>query len=131
MLETIEAWIGFILVLVFLGTLFAGFSMWYGAGLGRIDRSGFWKSLFVAFCASGVTYLITLAALVFSPSIRTLHGFAAGLVLSVFVIKGIYRTSLLKALVPWVFFLAAQGLAILAAAELVIGSLPDLHIMIR
>ena len=131
MLETIEAWIGFILVLMFLGTFFSSFSLWYGAGLGRIDNSGFWKSLLAALCACAATYLLVPAALAFGPPVKVLHGLAAGLLLSLFIIKGIFRTSLLRALVPWLFFLIVQALIILAAAELFIGSLPDLYTIIQ
>lgn len=126
MLETIEAWAGFILILMFLGTLFACFLMWYGAGLAGIKKSGFWRSLFAAFSACVVSYLFALAALVLNPQVQTLYGFAAGLLLSIFVIKGIYHTSFFKALVPWSFFLITQALAIFVTAELFIGGFTDL-----
>ncbi len=130
MLETIEAWIGFVLVLKFLGTLLACFLIWYGASLASIEKSGFWRSLLAAFLACVVTYLLALAALVLGPPVQTLHGFAAGLLLSIFVIKGTYRTSFSRTLVPWLFFLIAQALAILAGAELFIGGLTDLQTII-
>ncbi len=131
MLETIEAWTGFILVLMFLGSLLACFLMWYGAGLASIEKSGFWRSLLAAFFACVLTYLLVLAALVLGPPVQTLHGFAAGLLLSIFVIKGTYRTSFLRALVPWLSFLIAQAITILAGAELFIGGLTDLWDIIR
>lgn len=126
MIETLEAWIGFILVLIFFGTLFSCFSMWYGAGLAGIKLSGFWRSLLTALFASGLTYLLVLVVLTIGPPIKILHGLAAGLLLSLLVIKGIYRTSIIKALAPWIFFLIAQALAILAGAELSMGGLTDL-----
>ena len=130
MLETIEAWIGFFLVLMFLGTLLASFLMWYSAGLAGIVKSGFWRSLLCALIACVVTYLLALLALVLGPPVQTLHGFAAGLFLSIFVIKGIYRTSIIRALVPWLFFLITQALVIFAGAELLIGGLTDLQSII-
>lgn len=122
MFETIEAWIGFILVLIFLGTLLATFLMWYAAGLAGIAKSSFWRSLCGALFGSGITYLFALVALLFSPHVKTLYGLAAGLLLSLFIIKAIYRASLTKSTVPWLFFLIAQAIVILAAAELFIGS---------
>jgi hypothetical protein len=126
MFETIEAWVGFILVLIFLGTLLACFLMWYAAGLAAIAKSGFWRSLFAAFLASVVSYLFFLAALALNLEFQALYGFAAGLLLSIFIIKGIYATSFFKALVPWIFFLIAQALVIFIATELFIGGLDDL-----
>jgi hypothetical protein len=126
MLETLEAWIGFILVLIFLGTSISCFLMWYGAGLAGVVKSGFWRSLFASLCSAGITYLIVLAVLVFGSPIKPLYGLAAGLLLSVFIIKGIYKASIFEALVPWLFFLIAQALSIFFGAELAMGGLSDL-----
>jgi hypothetical protein len=126
MLETLEAWIGFVLVLIFFGTCLAWFLMWYGAGLARIPKSGFWRSLGAALFASVVVYLVTLAALVYGPPMKTVYGLAAGFILALAVIKVSYLTSFLRALVPWLFFLIAQAIVILAATELLIGDLADL-----
>jgi len=114
------------MVLIFLGTLLATFLMWYGAGLGGIDKSGFWRSFQVAFLACVATYLLALAALVLGPPVQTLYGFAIGLLLSVFIIKGFYRTSFIRAMVPWLFFLVSQALALLIGTEMFIGGLKDL-----
>jgi hypothetical protein len=130
MLETIEAWVGFILVLIFLGTLLGCFSMWYGAGLAGVEKARFWRSLVAAFLACLLTYLLPLTALAVGPVVQTLHALAAGLLLSLFVIKGTYRTSFLKAMVPWLFFLISQAFAILAGAEVFIGGLADLYAII-
>jgi hypothetical protein len=123
MLETFEAWIGFILVLILFGTLLGSFLMWYGAGLAGIPKSSFWRSLAAALFACVVTYLSTLAALGLGLPLKTLHGFVVGLVVSLLVIKATYLTSFFKALVPWLFFMIVQALVILAAAELLIGGL--------
>jgi hypothetical protein len=131
MLETLEAWISFIVVLIFSGTILGLFLMWYGAGLAGIQKSSFWRSLAAAFLSSADTYLMALVALLAGPPVKLLYGLAAGLLLSVFIIKGVYRTSFLKALVPWLFFLIAQTLVILAATELFIGGFDDLFRMIR
>jgi hypothetical protein len=126
MLETLEAWISFVCVLIFLGTLISWFFKWYGAGLAGIKKTGFWRPLGAAFFTSATTYLIALAALYIGPPVKTLHGLAAGLLLSFFIIKGIYRATVFRALVPWFFFLVSQALAIWLGVELFIGGLEDL-----
>ena len=131
MIETLEAWMSFFLVLTLSGTFLGLFLMWYGAGLAGISRSGFWRSLAAALFSSVVTYATALAALVWGPPVKVLHGLAAGLVISLPVIKATYRTAFLKSLVPWLFFLIAQAIVILIATELFIGGLPDLLQMIR
>ena len=115
----------FKLLVCFKRPLFACFLMWYGAGLAGIKKSGFWRSLFAAFSACVVSYLFALAALVLNPQVQTLYGFAAGLLLSIFVIKGIYHTSFLKALVPWSFLIINQAHANFFTADLFIGGFTD------
>ena len=126
MIETFEAWVGFVLVLLFFGTLFGCLLLWYATGLAGIQKSGFWRSLFGALFAAAVTYLLGLGALAIGSPVKTLHGLAAGLLLSLFIIKAVYRTSLIKAMLPWLFFAISQAIVVLAATELLIGSLSDL-----
>lgn len=126
MLETIEAWITFVLILIFFGTILACFLMWYASGLAGIEKSGFWRSLASALFASVASYLSALAALVYGLPVKTLYGLAAGLLISLFIIKGTYKTSLPKAFIVWLFFVIAQAIIILVGTELFIGSLNDL-----
>ncbi len=126
MMETFYAWIGFVIILVFLGALISLFLMWYGAGLSGIGKANFWRSLCAALITSVTTYLIALAALMAGPPGITLYGLGFGLFLSFFILKWIYKTSFLKALGPWIFFLISQALAIFLGIQLFIGSLKDL-----
>jgi hypothetical protein len=126
MIEILEAWASLIAVLILLGTFLGLFLMWYGAGLAGIRRSGFWRSLAAALLASMVAYAAALAALVFGPPVKTLHGLAVGLVVALVVIKAVYLTSFLRALIPWLFFLIAQALTIWIAVRLFVGGLEDL-----
>lgn len=130
-LETIEAWIGFTLVLVFLGTIVGCFLMWYGAGLAGVERSGFFRSFRAALASSAWTYLIVLLSMAYPlPPIQPVYALAFSLLVSILIIKRIYRTSFGKALGVWLFFIAVQALVIFFSAELFIGSLQDLYLAI-
>jgi hypothetical protein len=128
LLETIEAWIGFTLVLIFLGTIVGCFLMWYGARLAGVAKAGFVRSLWAALFSSAWTYFLTLSAMAYPiPPIKPAYALALGLLISALFIKRIYLTSSGKALVVWIFFVGTQALAIFLAAELFIGSLHELY----
>lgn len=131
MSETFEAWIGFDLVLILLGTILGFILVWYAGGLAGIEKAKFLRSLLVGFFASAATYLISLGALMYGPPVKTVHGLALGLFFSLVIIMVIYNTSLLKALVPWLFFMIAQAIVILGATELFIGGLSEFLEMVQ
>lgn len=125
MIETLEAWIGFILVLVFFAFLTAGIFMRLGTKILKIKYSNLKKTFLSSLIISLMIYTATLlfAAL---PHLSTVLSFLLALLLSMFVIKIILRLNYGKAFLLWIFNGAGQILAVLIGTYLFIGGLKDL-----
>jgi hypothetical protein len=126
MLTALGAVAGLIVLMFVVTWIFSGLFMWIGAKFAGVDRSSFWRSVFVALACSFVTYLST-ALLSAIPGIGSLVGFLAGLAASLWVIKSMYNTSMRQALLVWIFDaianVAAVVLGLLTFAAGVIGAL--------
>jgi len=125
MIETLEAWVGFILVLIFLNFIIAGFFIWVGAKITRINNSTLKRAYLAAIAASFTTYFMTilLSAL---PAISTILSFFIGVFLCLFVIKRVFRSTIRQAFMIWIFNIVAQILAVIIGASLFIGGIKDL-----
>lgn len=102
--------------------IIGGFLMWVAAKIARVERSTFGRAMFAAIASSFVSILV---AFIFNlvPAFGNLFGFIVGLILSLLVIKAVFRTSFGKALLVWIFNLVASILAIVAAAMITASSL--------
>ena len=125
MLETLEAWSGFILVLIFFSIILVTLFIWVGAKVIDVEDISLKKSILIAATATLVIYTLTiiLSAL---PFIGTVPCYIIGLVLSLLAVKLILNLSFQQSLVIWVFNLAAQILAVIIGAKFFIGGLKDL-----
>lgn len=125
MLETLEAWGGFILVLIFLSFLIASLFIWVGAKIARINNSTLKRAYLAAIAASFTTYFMTilLSAL---PAISTILSFFIGVFLCLFVIKRVFRSTIRQAFMIWIFNTVAQVLTVFIGASLFIGGIKDL-----
>jgi len=125
MLETLEAWAGFILVLIFLSFLIASLFIWIGAKMARIKNPTLKRAFFASIAASIITYIVTL---IFSalPIISTIPCYFIGLFFALFVIKIVFNSTLKQAFLVWIFNIAAQIIAVIIGASLFIGGIGDL-----
>jgi len=125
MLETLEAWGGFILVLIFLSFLIASLFIWVGAKIARIKNSTLKKAFIASITASFITYIMTvlLSAL---PIFSTILCYFIGLFLALFAIKIVFNSTLRQAFLVWIFNTVAQVLTVFIGASLFIGGIKDL-----
>lgn len=110
------------IILFILMVLLGGFFMWIAAKIARVGDSSFGRAIIASVASSFVSIL---AALVFNalPFVGNLFGFIIGIILSILIIKAIFRTSLSKALLVWIFDLIATGIAIAIAAVITASSI--------
>ena len=101
---TIGGMFGALTGIAILGVIIASFFMMIGAKLAGIKDDTFGKSVIAAMGSEFVIWLISLVVPVL--------GFIIGLIIAVFVIKGIYETSFGKAFVAWIFCVIAEVIAI-------------------
>lgn len=102
--------------------IIGGLLMWIAAKLARVENASFGRAMAAAVAASFVEVLVSfLFNLV--PALGNLFGFILGLVVTILVIKTIFRTSFGKALLVWVFNLVAAFVAIALSAMLMASSL--------
>jgi len=102
--------------------IIGGLLMWVAAKIARVEESSFGRAMFAAIATSFVSILV---AFVFNlvPAFGNLFGFIVGLVLSILIIKAVFRTSFGQALLVWIFNLIAAVLAIVLAAIITASSL--------
>lgn len=112
--------IGIVFAFVFM-VIVGGVFMWIAAKIARVERSTFVRAMAAAIAASFVEILV---AFVFNlvPVFGNLFGFIVGLILSILVIKAVFRTSFGKALLIWIFNLIAAVIAIAGAAMITASS---------
>jgi hypothetical protein len=101
--------------------IISGIFMWAAAKIARVENATFGRAMFAAIAASFVEVLV---AFVFNavPILGNLIGFIIGLIASILVIKAIFRISFGKALLVWIFNLAAALIAIVLAAMITASS---------
>jgi hypothetical protein len=102
--------------------IIGGLLMWIAAKLARVEDASFGRAMAAAVAASFVEVFVSfLFNLV--PFLGNLFGFILGLVITILVIKAVFRTSFGKALLVWIFNLVAAFAAIVLAAMLMASSL--------
>jgi hypothetical protein len=102
--------------------IIGGLLMWVAAKISRVEKSSLGRAMAAAVATSFVT---VLASFLFKliPVLGDLFGFIAGLVLAILVIKAVFGTSFGKALVVWIFYLVAAGVAVVLATMIMASSL--------
>lgn len=105
-----------------IAALISTFFIWLGAKIAGIKDAGFGNSLLAAIGAAFVTWLISLIFAA-ATGIWAIVGFVIGLILSIFVIQGAYKTTFGKALLAWIFHVLAEIIAILIATATFAGVL--------
>ncbi len=125
LLEAIEAWTGFILVLICLSIFLAIIFIWTGAKLAGNENLDFKKILKTIILSSLFVYITTviLSSLSFSNAVI---GFILGLLLLPIIIKIILNSTLKQTFVFWVFSVVSHFLALWIGATLFIGGMKDL-----
>ena len=116
--------IGGILGIFALSIIIAGFFMWIGAKLAGVAKSSFGLAIGAAIVVSLVTWVIS-GLFSILPVIGTLLGFVIALIVSIFLIKAVFDTSLGKAFLTWIFNIMAQFLAIFIGSLIFVGSIQD------
>ncbi|MCX5752898.1 MAG: hypothetical protein NTW97_04530 [Candidatus Krumholzibacteria bacterium] len=101
--------------------IIGGFLMWVAAKIARVEKSSFARAMAAAVAASFIEIFV---AFLFNliPVFGNLFGFILGLVIAILVIKGVFRTSFGKALLVWIFNLAAAFVALALAAMIMASS---------
>lgn len=125
MKETLEAFLGLVIVFIIFGTFFSLILIGVGAKISGIKNLTFRRLLITSVTSSLWTYA---AAAVFSalPLFTAVSGFIAGLILSLFLFKTLLRAPLKPTLLPWGFNALAQVLAVFLSAILFTGGIGDL-----
>jgi hypothetical protein len=103
---TLGTFLVIFLVAIFLATFF----MWLGAKMAGAKNSTFGNSFFAAIGAAFITWLISwFGSLI---HLNASLSYIIGLILAIFVIKGIFEITFGRALLVWLFNIVAQVLAI-------------------
>lgn len=102
--------------------IIGGLLMWAAAKIARVEKASFGRAMAAAVAASFVT---VLASFLFKlvPVLGDLFGVIAGLILAILIIKSLFSTSFGKALIVWIFYIVAAGVAFALAAMIMASSL--------
>lgn len=114
--------LGGIIIAAIIAAVVGGFFMWIGANLAGVRRATFGKSIVASVISAIITWAIT-GAFSYLPAVGNLIGFVLGVVVSIFVIQGIFDVRFGKALLVWVFYVIAQLVAVVLVAVLFGGAL--------
>ena len=111
--------IGTLLAVIAVGFLIvsaiAGFFMWIGAKIARIEGATFGRSMGAAVAAAFASSLVTLVLALFGfPGL----GAFLGVLVDILVLKAIYRTTFLKALICWLGYLVSFFIAAFVSVAL-------------
>ena len=112
--------IGTLLAVIAVGFLIvaaiAGFFMWIGAKIARIEGATFGRSMWAAVAAGLASSVVTLILSVFGlPGV----GAVLGILAVILVLQSIYQTTFLKALICWVGYLVSAFIAAFVSMALV------------
>ena len=113
------------LFMVFLGifvlaALVSTFFIWIGARIAGIKNAAFGNSLLAAIGAAFVTWFVSLL-FASTTGIWAIIGFIIGLILSIFVIQGAFKTTFGKALLAWIFHVIAEIIVVFIATATFAG----------
>jgi hypothetical protein len=123
-LESLEALGSLFFALLLINIFFATFFIWVGMKISGIKNIKFKKILLAA---ATISFIINIMGLIFSilPILNTLLGFFVGIVLSLFLLKSLFRLAYKEILVVWMFNVMAQIFAVILGAYLFIGGIED------
>lgn len=123
-MEVLGIALGTFLLFMVISILVATFFMWAGAKMAGLPKSktNFGNSLMAAIGAAVVTWIIS-AIFAGVAGIGAIIGFLIGVVLSIFVIKAVFKIDWGKSFLVWLFHLVAQILVFFIAAMTFAGAL--------
>ncbi|MBN1882450.1 MAG: hypothetical protein JW885_09770 [Deltaproteobacteria bacterium] len=105
----------FLLVLgvVVVATMVSAFFIWIGAKISGVENATFMKSFWAALVSSVLIWV--LAAVINAP------GWIIGLLVSLVVIKAIFKTTWGKALLTWIFHGVVQFVLLIIVVLILVG----------
>jgi hypothetical protein len=90
----------------FVYLLLMAFFLWIGAHIARVSNSTFGRSFLCALLITVVSWLVA-GLLSFTGIAGTWVGFIIALVITLFIIKGVYHTGFGRAIFVWIFSILA------------------------
>ena len=117
--------IGVIVGIALIALVLSAFFMWLGGKIVGIKTATFGRAFLAALATTIATWMLAwLLSLI--PGIGTVIGFILGAILTIFILKAAFEIKDYgKAFLVWLFYLAAQGIAILIAVFTFGGILLD------
>ena len=82
--------------------------MWVGARLARVHRANLLKAILAAIMSMVVSWAFRTALSAALPVAGPIFGFLLGFLLALLIVKAVFNTSLVRAVVVWFFFLLSQ-----------------------
>lgn len=101
---------GTVLGLLALVILVAAFFIWIGAKMALIRKSSFARAILAAVACGTASFILSGMLLMF-PVVGPILGQVIGIMLSLFIIKVVFDTSLGKAFLAWIFHVFAVIIA--------------------
>jgi hypothetical protein len=95
-----------IIIAFFVYLLVMAFFLWIGAHIARVSKSTFGRSLLCAFLITVISWFVA-GLLSFTGIAGTWVGFVIALLITLFIIKGVYRTGFGRAILVWIFSILA------------------------
>ncbi len=109
-----------IILAVVIGAVVGGIFIFIGVKLAKVEKGTFGKSvgaaILIAIINGACGYIIAIAS---GGQVSPLIGFLIGLIIALFVIKGIFKTSFGRAFLVWIFVILSQIIA--AATVAMVG----------
>ena len=82
--------------------------MWVGARLARVHHGNILKALLAAVISVVVSWAVRYALTAALPAAGSIFGFLLGFLFTLLIVKAVFDTSIVRAVVVWIFFLLAQ-----------------------
>jgi multisubunit Na+/H+ antiporter MnhG subunit len=111
--------------LLALSVLICAVFMWIGARLAQVHRANLLKAILAAILSVVVSGVLRHALTATVPLAGSIFGFLLGYLLVLLIIKGVFNTSFLRALVVWFFFLLAQPVSAFFLGRSLFGDLEN------
>lgn len=110
--------LGTLAVGFFLLAVISGFFLWIGAKLAGIQGAGFWRSVWAGIAASLTSFVVSVLFALFGLAVP---GTLVGALVTILVIKTVYGTTFLRALICWVGYIVSFIIALFLAFALIAG----------
>jgi hypothetical protein len=110
-------------LLLALGMLICAVFMWVGARLARVHRGNLFKALLAAILSVVVSWAFRTALTALLPVAGPIFGFLLGFLFTLLIVKAVFNTSLVRALVVWIFFLLAQPVIVFFLGQSFFGDM--------